>query len=446
MMTHNRLVATRRAALLLSLTALSGCSFFDNWFGSDKPPIPGKRLPVLAVRHGLDILPGAKPRVSLPTPAVNADWALAGGVPSHDMGHPGLPPSIAVRWSSDIGAGGDYRRKITAQPVILAGRVFTMDSDAVVSAYDVATGNRAWRLDTQADDDETTNVGGGIGADGTTVYAATGRADLVALDTATGKLSWRVKLPNAARSAPTIVGGSLFVLTIDDQLIALSTKDGKTLWSYQAGASDTTVLGLPAPAVADGLVVAGFGSGELIAFRAAGGTVAWSDSIAAANGRNSLTDLSTIRGRPVIKDGRVYAIGLGGLLVAMDLRTGRRLWEREIASEESPVIAGDWIFLMSTDSQVAALSRADGTVVWVTQLDQYENMEKHRDPIHWIGPVLAGDRLVVCGSDESALALSPYTGAILGKQSLSAVPSLAPVVAGGTLYMVTDDATLSAFR
>ena len=89
-------------------------------------------------------------KVVLPPPAPNADWPQAGGVPSHDMGHPALAGTVGEAWSARIGAGGGYRRKLTAQPVVSGGRVFTMDSDAVVSAFDVATGHRAWDLETRA--------------------------------------------------------------------------------------------------------------------------------------------------------------------------------------------------------------------------------------------------------------------------------------------------------
>ena len=45
-----------------------------------------------------------------------------------------------------------------------------------------------------------------------------------------------------------------------------------------------------------------------------------------SGGRVTATDLSSIRGAPVIDGGTVYAVGLGGLIVAIDLRSGRRVW------------------------------------------------------------------------------------------------------------------------
>jgi outer membrane protein assembly factor BamB len=193
-------------------------------------------------------------------------------------------------------------------------------------------------------------------------------------------------------------------------------------------------------------VVGGFGSGDLLALRADSGTVAWADSLASARGRNSLTDLSAIRALPVISGGRVYAIGLGGLMLALDLRSGRRLWERDMAGGDTPWLAGDWIFLITADQQLVAMSAADGRVRWTADLPRYPNPKNTRNPIFWRGPILAGDRLLVCGSTGRMIAADPQTGHTLAEQKLPDAASLAPVAANGLTYVVTDDGSLSAFR
>jgi len=436
---------SRRAALLLPLAA-TGCSLFDDWFGDKKTPLEGKRSGILAAKRGLQVDNPPDRKIVLPRPEPVLDSPQAGGTPSHVVGHIAVNDALAEAWHAGIGEGGGYRRKITAQPVVAGGRVFVMDSNAVVTALDTKTGARLWRAETAAPDDDSTNVGGGIAFDGGKLFAATGLADALAMDAATGKTLWRVKLPTAARAAPTVADGKLFIPTLDDQLVALAETDGKRIWAYQAPTVDTSVLGLPAPAFADGLVVAGFGGGDLICLRAGSGAVSWTDSLASARGRTSLVDLSAIHGMPAITEGRVYATGLGGLLVSLDLRSGRRLWEREIGSDQTPWIAGDWLFVLTTDQALVAVNRQDGAIAWIEQLPQWETPDKQEDPIRWLGPALAGDRLIVASSNASAMAISPYSGKELGAQKLSGAASVPPVAAGGTVYIVTDDGNLLALR
>jgi outer membrane protein assembly factor BamB len=432
-----------RTAALVPLAGLAGCTFFDDLFESNKPPLPGKREPVMGDTRGLRVDPSDHRVVNLPAAVQNADWPQSGGGPTHAQGNLALG-DLNRSWHRSIGEGGGYRRKITATPVISGGQVFTMDSDATVKAFDAATGAGRWETDTEPKKDRSTNIGGGLAVQGQVVYASTGRAEALALDAQTGKITWRSPLDAPARSAPTVADGKLFVVTLDERLVCLALADGKRLWSYQATPSATIVLGEPAPAYADGLVVAGFGSGDLVALRADSGTLAWSDSLAAARGRTSLADLSAIRALPVIASGTVYAIGIGGVMLAIDLRSGRRLWEREAAGLQTPWIAGDWMFVLTDQQVLACLSHADGRVRWVSQLPRYANEEKSRDAIYWTGPVLGGKYLYLAGSTEKLIAVNAMTGDVLGEQDLPDQVSVGMVVAGGKLFVVTDDSTLTA--
>ncbi len=433
---------SRRAALLAPLL-LSGCG---DWFGDKKPPLPGKRESVFTDRRGLVVDEGV-PKVVLPPAVPNAGWPQAGGNPAHLMGHLAANDHLAEAWAAAIGEGGGYRRILMAQPVVLGGAVFVMDSDANVSAYALAGGKRLWRTDTKPRDADSTNVGGGLGADDATLYAVNGLSQLVALDTASGREKWRRDIGVPGRSAPTIADGRVFLSTIDDHLLAFAAIDGRPLWTYGATEPVNSMLGQPAPAYYRGLVVAGFGSGELACLRADSGSVAWSDSLGASRGRASVAELLSIRGAPAIVNGQVFAISMGGLLICNDVPSGRRLWERQVAGEDTITIAGDWMFVISAQQELAAVHIADGRIAWITQLPRFEDPDKRRDTLTWYGPLLVSDRLIVTGTNQDALSVSPYTGEILGRLTLSgAAAPIPPVVADGTVLVVTNDARLLALR
>ncbi len=446
-MTPPSMTAPTRRRLLqagsaVSLLALAGCETLEDLFATDKVPIAGKREAITAT-GGLQ--PDASDRrpVTVPTAVRNTEWTQSGGVPSHSMQNIALG-NLERAWHRSIGEGGGYRAKITATPVVLGGRVFTMDSDGLVSAFDAATGSRLWDTDTQGEKDRSTNVGGGLAAAGRVVYASTGRGEVLALDAGSGRINWRVPLDAPARSAPTVVDGRIFVITLDGRMVALAQPDGKRQWNYQATTVATSVLGEPAPAYTDGLVVGGFGSGDLIALRADSGTLAWSDSLAAARGAASLSDISAVRGLPVIVDNVVYAIGVGGLMLALDLRSGRRLWEREIAGDHAPWVAGDWIFVLNRDQLLVCLDRTDGHVRWASQMPQFGEPNRERDPIYWVGPLLGNGVLHLAGSTEKLMMVDAVRGTIRGQLDLPGKATVAPIAAMGKLFIVTDDGTLSA--
>src|ERR1700722_2311496 len=105
------------------------------------------------------------------------------------------------------------------------------------------------------------------------------------------------------------------------------------------------------------------------------------------------------------------------------------------------------MFLISTDQDIGAINIVDARVAWVASMPRWENPEKKKDVITWYGPVLAGGRLIVLGSNSTALSLNPMNGQTLNTMSLSATPApFSPVVADGTLLVVTDDGKLTAWR
>lgn len=446
MMRHKRAILGTRgigAALALAL-AVGGCSWFQD---SKPPPLPGDRISVLLHQRTLAADPElANVPIVLPAPEPNADWPQSGGYPNHAMHHMQLPETISRAWSVDIGAGKEKTQRLTASPIIANGRVFVMDSDSVVGAYRADDGRRLWAYDLTPKEEDEGHIAGGLAYDAGKLFASTGFGQIIALDAETGAEIWRQKLSGPARAAPTARGGRVFVTTVDNKLFAVDAETGEGLWSHTGAAEAASLLGSASPAVAAGVVVVPYTTGELVAMKVDTGRLLWQESLTSVKRTDVVSNLAHIRGRPVIDRGRVIAISHGGLLAAIELRNGRRIWQREIGSLESPWVAGDYIFVLSNDAEIACVNRDDGRVHWVRALPRYKDVKKQEDPIIWTGPVLASDRLIVAGSHGYAMAISPYTGRIIGQVKMPDGVSVPPVVAGNTVYFLANDAELVAYR
>ena len=428
------------AALLL----LAGCDYF---FPKEKPRIPGERIAVLRLTRQVEADSRvADLQIRLPRPKEVDAWPQAGGNSAHDLQHVALAPSVKEIWRTDIGEGSESTMRLLSQPIVADGRVYAMDVESHISAVNPANGDIVWEFDPNIPDDDDEAFGGGIAyADGK-LYISTGFADVISVDTATGKELWRKRVSGPMRAAPTVADGRVYVVTIDNRLFALDGKTGEQLWS-QAGFSEIAgLLGAASPAVGAGAVIVPYTSGEIFALRVENGRTLWSDNLSSAQRLDALSALADIRGMPVIDRGVVYAISHSGRMAAIDLRTGTRIWDKAIGGVDMPWVAGEFIYLLTNESQLVCLTRRGGRVRWVLDLPQFEEPDSRDSPIKWSGPVLAGDRLVITGSHGEAWSISPYTGKILGRLDFDEKILLAPVVAGGTLYFLTDDGDLIAVR
>lgn len=441
----------RFSLMFVAAVALAGCDAMKDWFAEDpKPVATGERISVLAFDSQLDPDPQlAETPVTLPKPWRNPEWPQGGGYPAHAMYHLALGDTLREAWRADLGSSADDEQKILAQPVVAEGRVFAMDSESRVSAYDAASGRRLWRVELTPRKEESGAIGGGLAYHAGRVIVTTGYGDVVALQASTGLAFWVASLKQPIRGAPAADGNRVFVVTYDNQLHALDLERGAELWTHAGVAETAGFLGAANPAIEGNIVVAPYSSGELLALRADTGVVAWSEQLVRASSRISQAGaLNDINGRPVIDRDRVYAVSQSGRFVALDMRTGERIWERVIPSIQTPWAAGDFIYAVTVDAELLCLSRRDGKVKWIRQLRRYEDpkAKTHKGIITWYGPVLAGDRLLLASTDERLFAVSPYTGDLIGQVSLPDKAAVAPVVADGTLYVVTDDARLIAYR
>jgi outer membrane protein assembly factor BamB len=441
----------RGAALAGVALLLGGCGLADylgDSFGRRQdPPLPGERIPVLLLRQDLEPDPRlADVEVRLPPPQANQDWPQAGGYPDHAMHHLASGETLARRWDVSVGSGAGGNTRMTAQPVAVGNRLYTMDVTSRVTALDTATGKQIWQTNVMRDSEDSDAFGGGIGfADGR-LFVTTGFAQVVALAAEDGKVLWRTDMPGPMRSAPTAAGGRVFVITIDNQAHALSADDGTKLWTHTGISETAGLLGGASPAVAQGIALVPYSSGELFALRTENGKSAWQDTLSNVRRIDALSSLADIRGKPVIDRGRVFAISHSGSMVSIDLRTGARAWDREISGVETPWVAGNYIYVLSTDNIVFCLTRDAGRVKWIRQLPRFLDQARKKNPVTWTGPVLVSDRLIVAGSQGRAISLSPYTGDLLGELELPEGVSIAPIVADKTIYFMTNKARVVALR
>ncbi len=431
---------------LAALMGLSACGIFKGG-GPKKTPTVGNRVPILVAENSAEVdktLDGVQ--VLLPPATVNTAWTQPGGDSSKAMGHLALGGSPSRLWTATID-GGSNRQRLGAAPVIGDGKLFVVDVDARVHAFNADTGATLWTTAiTKGDENKSARFGGGVSYDEGRVYATDGLGDVVALNVADGAEAWRAKPGGPLRGAPTIANGQIYVLSQDNQLFALDQTDGKVVWTGSASVETQGVFGVAAPAAASGTIVAGFSSGELNAYRYENGRTLWQDALSRTSISTSVSSLADIDADPVIADGRAYAVGQGGRMVAIEIATGQRLWEQNFASISTPWLAGEWLFVITDDARLVCLSRANGKVRWIGQLRAYKNEKKKSNAYTWFGPVLAGDRLWLTNSRGELVGVSPADGSVQTTIDAAKAFTLPPVVANQTMYVLGQDGKVSAYR
>ncbi len=445
------MVKLNQAIIFLGvLLFLAGC---DTWMGQgDKSLLPGKRLSVLVFDDELTADSKATPAIDLSPAWVNKEWPLVGGSESHSMGVVAFSEQPVRQWRAHVGKGAKRDSGPLPQPIIAQGKVFVMDAGGEVQAYELGSGRCLWKSKIKSASSSPGCLGGGLaaapqGSDGGRLYVTMGYKEVYCLDISTGAVKWTYTAANPVRIAPTVANGRVFVLTISNELKALNGSDGQLLWSHAGIEEQACILGGSPPTIDKDVVFVSYSSGEIFALKVENGFVLWEDSLAGFTRRDTIASLSHIKALTRSHAGEFYALSHSGQLVAIALHSGQRQWDRVIPLAKEFTVEGPYLFIVTSDEQLLAFSRAKGKVKWIKSLRNLDDEKASaKGRIGWTSPIFAGSSLIVAGSNGHLVFLSPHEGSVQKVIQLPGAVSVSPIIADQTLVILTDDGTLEAYR
>jgi outer membrane protein assembly factor BamB len=124
-------------------------------------------------------------------------------------------------------------------------------------------------------------------------------------------------------------------------------------------------------------------------------------------------------------------------MVAANSKTGDRVWSLNLPGTQTPCVAGETVFVVDTTGQLMAVGRKDGKIQWNTKLPGGTT---------FAGPVLAGGNLWLASNTGQLVGVDAASGKVTSQQDLGDPVFVAPVVAQGRMYVLTDDAKLIALN
>lgn len=441
------MTATLRLTLALAAAlGLQAC-------GEREVILPGERLDPLAVTSpDGPAIEGAAPVTStalaLAAPRTNAEWTHRAGNAAHQPGHLAVGGGTTRIWSAPIGSGNDKRHRISADPVVGGGLVYTLDSRSRVTATTTG-GATAWSRDIAPALETRDSVsGGGIAYEAGRVYVTSGFGELVALDAASGAVLWRQRVDAPIGGGPAVQDGVVYVLGRNDIGWAVRAADGKVLWQTSGTPSTAGVMGVSVPAIQGDTVIFPFASGQLLAADRITGATLWTAQIGGNRIGRAIATIRDVTGDPVIAGDTVYGGTSSGRINAVDLASGIEAWSARDGANSPVVVAGGSVFAVNDQAELIRLDAATGGVIWRVALPYYTaERVRRQDRIHaHFGPVLAGGRLFVTSSDGVMRVFDPASGRLIGQAEIPGGASAAPAVAGQTIYVVSRAGQLHAFR
>ncbi|MGB1065227.1 MAG: PQQ-binding-like beta-propeller repeat protein [Paracoccaceae bacterium] len=432
------------ALALVSSIVLAGCS--------DREVIlPGKREPILKLEpsatEGAGTLSAPK-AFAMPRQKNNVAWPQGHASPSTQVVHAALSAAPKPLWTLSVGTGDRARNRITADPIVAEGIVFTLDSLSVLTATSTS-GSRLWSRDLTPSFERAGDAdGGGIAYGDGVIFVSTGYGVLHALDPKSGSALWKQELKGSGNGRPSYFDGVVYLVSQDSVAWAIEAATGRIRWQLDHLSDVNNMSGSTGPAISEKLVVFGFGAGDLQAAFRGGGLTLWNATLAGGRSGRAVATIDDIATSPVISGSTVFAANSSGRIAAMHLDSGARLWTAPYGARSPLWPAGGSLFFVNDLGQLMRLDATDGSKVWSVDLPGFVSLRqrKSKDVVPHHGPVLAGGRLLLASGDGLLRQFDPETGAERSAIRLGSGATANPIVADGILYVLCRDGKLRAYR
>lgn len=344
-----------------------------------------------------------------------------------------IEPALEIErvWSSSVGGSGEELR-LGLRPASDGARVYAGAFDGRVYAFNLETGRREWRVDTQLPLTAGPAYAAGMLAFGTA------NGELLLLDAADGSEVWRRPVQSEVLAPPAMTDQVIVLQTLDGRLRGFSPFDGSTLWTVQQNLPVLTLRGNSAPVIAGSIAVAGFDNGRIGAYDLRSGDPAWEIVIASPTGRNELERLVDVADGLAVVGNDVFTASYQGRVVGVDLRSGDVLWQQELSSFAGVGIDVNNVYVTSDVGSVIALGRRTGTELWRQEALRLRDVTA---PMRFESTVVVGDF-------EGYLHwLSIDDGQFVARERAGSGPvTSAPLVVNRQLIVQTADGRVAAFR
>jgi outer membrane protein assembly factor BamB len=330
---------------------------------------------------------------------------------------------------------GSKNDRFVFQPIIKDKKIFTLDTAGVLSAIDLESEKRLWKVRIfqkfLLKNYKTPRIGYANGK----IIAIAGTNQIAAASDVDGSILWSKEISSILISNPVIDGNLAYVLANNNKLYAFDVENGELSWVHSGVSANTAIFGAADPVVHNDYLIVSYSSGEIYALNKKTGESMWSQDLNLNKATSSDFYLNDIDATPLVKDGLVYTIGNGGLMMAIDLKSGNYLWRKKIAGITDFWGAGDFLFVINNDNKLLAVSKKTGGIKWISQLPYLEKDKKLQTKFIYSGLVMAGDKLVISKADGEILIASPLDGKVEKTFNIGKRISHSPIAIDGKIYL-----------
>ena len=337
---------------------------------------------------------------------------------------------LKSRWSRGVGDGqGEGLLKIN--PILVGDSLYAASAEGRVMSVDPESGRVRWKQDLDL------ALSGGVGYHGNSLFVGASEGLVMRLDAASGSEIWRAPVSGEVLSAPQGDGRYVVAQTYDGKLMGFDYETGEVRWTFTSDVPVLTLRGTGTPMILGDNAIAGFADGKVVAINLRSGNVAWEVRVAIPQGRSEIERIVDIDGSMAVQSNELYVASYQGRLAAIDTRSGRRLWQRNVSSVSGVGVGFGNVYVADDDGTVSAFLRNGQGVRWQNIDLGFRDLSR---------PTPVSSYVAVVDFEGYLHLLSQVDGEIVGRTKVDSSGARADMLTrGNRLFVFTNDGALKAY-
>lgn len=335
---------------------------------------------------------------------------------------------MAQNWTAPVGKTRKTNEYLNIKPAIRGDIIYTADASGLVQAVSKKDGQIKWSTSLKNNIVSAPTVADGY------LVVGTNASTLVLLNQSDGKEIWQNKVSAEVLAPPALSHQKVIAKTIDGKVYAIDAVNGKQLWVADHGAPSLVLKASSSPIIVDNLVLVGFSDGKLDALELQTGRLIWQRSIAYGMGASDVERLVDIDSDPIISNNVAYLATYQGYVGALSLSNGQFIWRKPASVYKNMLLSHNNLYFTDSNDVLWSLNSNTGQVNWKQTSLKARGLT---------APALVGGNLVVGDKTGYLHILSTQTGELLGRSQLSGGVTVSPSVSGKNMYVLTNNGTLN---
>ena len=278
------------------------------------------------------------------------------------------------------------------------------------------------------------------------IYISDNIGFIYAITLDAGEPVWFKNYGNPLKSRIKIFNDKIFLVDQSNRILCFDTKNGTKIWDVRTAQSFIKSQYFLALAISNsGSLVTINSRGDLLKIDTKYGKVIWSLNVADTK---LAQDIDFFKSSDIVITDNSIIFSTSSETFSLNLQNGYTNWKQNVGSNNTPIVDGDNIFLVTNNGFLVNLDKKSGKIIYSSNVLKILDRKGRKTKV--IGYILGSEKIYSLTSNGHIIITSATLGNSLNFKKIGKFKknnaNTNPIISNGSLYILTENQKILGFN